>query len=308
MSFSRVLTLGLLLSSLAQARAQSPDFWRISTRACPDILGSDPGPFLQAFQLDSQGDMSPRDPAELQAISAGRPIIFLVHGSYYTAGMADKDGLRIRDDLAQGALTPNAIVVEFDWPSQFAHLNVFRDANEKGRLGFVAGYHLARFLQGFPDRTRICLIGHSHGGLVVLSALQLIAGGTLSNGEEATFLRETSPALRLRAVVIASGTDRHWLDRGERLGSALAASEGVLALYNPLDPVLVIHPYGRYSDHRRALGKTGMSDLELQNLGSLGSRYCQRNIATLLGPQHTFRGTIKRPEVIQWISGYTAGE
>ena len=169
----------------------------------------------------------------------------------------------------------------------------------------MAGYHLARFLQGFPPGCRISLIGHSHGGLVVLSALHLLAGATLSNGEEATVLPDAGPPLRLRAVVIASGTDRHWLDPGERLGWALAACEGVLCLYNPLDPVLVVHPFGRYSEGQRALGKSGMSDFDRERLGSLSGRYCQRSIATLLGPMHTFRGTTARPEVIQWIGAYT---
>jgi hypothetical protein len=154
-----------------------------------------------------------------------------------------------RNNLAaQGALSPDAIVVTFDWPSEFAHPNVIRDGNDKARLSFVAGFHLARFLQGFPAGTRISLVGHSHGALVALSALQLLAGGTLDTGEEATILREASPTLRLRAVVISAGSDRDWLDPGGRLEHALAASEGILCLYNPLDPILTVHPFGRYSD------------------------------------------------------------
>jgi hypothetical protein len=305
MPFSRFIPFGVMFLLLGQVRGQSPDFWRVSTRACQQTLGSDPGPSLQACRLDFRGRMSPRDPAELQVISAGRPIIFLAHGSYYTAGMANTEGLRIGGDLAKGAVTPDAIIVEFDWPSQLAHLNLYRDGNEKARLAFVAGYHLARFLQGFPPGSRISLIGHSHGGLVVLSALQLLAGATLSDGEDATALREASPALRLRAVIIAAGADRHWLVPGERLGSALAACEGILCLYNPLDPVLVVHPFGRYSEGHRALGKWGMSDFDRERLGSLADRYSQRSIATLLGPTHTFRGTTARPEAIHWIGAYT---
>jgi hypothetical protein len=249
--------------------------------------------------------MSARDPAELQFIAVGRPIIFLVHGSYFTAGMATAEGLRVRDDLVRGAVTPDAIIVEFDWPSQLNHLNIFRDGNDKARLAFVAGYHLARFLEGFPAGSRISLIGHSHGGLVVLSALHLLAGATLSDGESATVLPAASQSLRLRAVVVASATDRHWLDPGERLGSACLAAEGILSLYNQLDPVLVVHPYGRYSDGRRALGKCGMTDFDQERLGWLASRYCQRSIVTLIGPRHTFTGTTARAEVIGWIRPYT---
>jgi hypothetical protein len=194
--------------------------------------------------------------------------------------MAVTEGPRIRNNLAaHGALTPDAIVVTFDWPSEVAHPNVIRDGNDKARLAFVAGFHLARFLQGFPAGTRISLVGHSHGGLVALSALQLLGGGTLDTGEEATVLRDASPHLRLGAVVISAGSDRDWLDPGGRLDHALAATEGVLCLYNPLDPVLIVDPFGRYSDQQRALGKSGMSDRDQQRLGSLAGRYFQQSIA-----------------------------
>jgi Alpha/beta hydrolase of unknown function (DUF900) len=303
---SRFLAPGLLLLLLGQASGQSPEYWSVSTRGCPQVLGADPGPFLHAARLDSRGCMSRRDPAELQAGATGRPVIFLVHGSYVTAGAATVEGLRIRDDLAAGrAVTPDAIIVEFDWPSQLVYANLVRDGNDKARRAFVAGYHLARFLQGFPSGSRIGLIGHSHGGLVVLSAMHLLASGTLDDGEEATVLTEVGPTLRLRAVVIASASDRQWLDPGERLGRAIAACEGILCLYNPFDPVLVVHPFGRYSDHRRALGKSGMSRREQERLGSLAGRYRERSIAMLLGVRHTFRGTTANPVIARWIGAYS---
>ena len=185
---------------------------------------------------------------------------------------------------------------------------MIRDANDKARLAFVAGYHLARFLQGFAAGSRIILVGHSHGGLVALSAFQLLAGGMLDTGEEATVLREASPSLRLRAVVISAGIDRDWLDPGGRLDHAVGASEGVLCLYNQLDPILVVHPFGRYSDRRRALGKSGMSDVDQQRLGPLAGRYCQQSIALQLGPRHTFRGSTENQVIVGWMRAYTWAE
>jgi Alpha/beta hydrolase of unknown function (DUF900) len=309
MRVSRFIAPGLLVLLLGQALAQPPEYWYVSTRACPQLLGTEPGPSLQVSRFDSRGCISRCDPRELQAAANRRPVLFLIHGSYYTAPMAVTEGPRIRNNLAaHGALTPDAIVVTFDWPSEFADLNVFRDANEKARLSFVAGFHLARYLQGFPARTRISLVAHSHGGLVALSALQLLSGGALDTGEEATALREASPSLRLRAVVISAGTDRDWLDPGGRLDHALAATEGVLCLYNPLDPVLIVHPFGRYSDGRRALGKSGMSDAEQQRLGSLAGRYFQQSIAFQLGPRHTFRGTLENPVIVGWMRAFTWAE
>jgi hypothetical protein len=306
MSLSRFLAPGLVLLLFGQARAQPPELWFISTRACSQVLGAEPGPSLQVSRFDSQGHISRCDPGELHAAASGRPVIFLIHGSYYTADMAITEGPIIRNNLAaHGALAPDALVVTFNWPSEFVYPNIIRDANDKARLAFVAGHHLARVLQGFPAGSRICLVGHSDGGLVALSALHLLAGGTLDTGEEATVLREPGPALRLRAVVIAAAVDRDWLDPGRRLDHALGASEGVLCLFNPLDPILVIHPFGWYSDQRRALGKSGMSDVEQERLGPLAGRYCQQNMALQLGPRHTFRGSTRNQAIGGWMRAYT---
>ena len=302
-----LLCLSLLVLAAGQARGQGPNsqYWLLSTRACPQVLGADPAPFLQASRLDLRGRLSRREPAELLVMATNRPVIFLVHGSYYTADMAVSEGLRVRSDLAAvGALPPDAVVVAFDWPSQLVYPNLIRDANDKARRAFVAGHHLARFLHGFPPGSRVSLIGHSHGGVAVLSALHLLGGGMLDDGADATVLPADIPPLRLRAVVIASASDRQWLDPGERYDRALAASEGILCLYNRLDPALVLHPLGRYSDHRRALGKAGMGRVEGERLGPLATRYRERNIGPLLGVRHTFRGATAIPTIARWIGPY----
>lgn len=285
----------LLLFLLLAGQARGQEYWWVSTRASPQILGADP--LLQAFRLDPQQRLSRRDPAELVAHATHRPLIVLVHGSYYTARAAVAEGLLIRGDLAP-VMPADAIVVAFDWPSQITRPNLVKDGNEKARRSFVAGYHLARFLQGFPPGSRACLIGHSHGGTAVLAALHLLGGGVLDDGERATCLPYAAPPLRLRAVVIASAADRHWLLPGQRLDRALPASEGILSLYNRLDPVLVVHPLGRYSDHRRALGKAGTP-------WSADPRYCERAIGGLLGARHTFRGATANPIIARWIGPYT---
>ena len=172
----------------------------------------------------------------------------------------------------------------------------------------MAGYHLARLLQEFPAGSRVGLIGHSHGGLVVLSALHLLGGGTLDDDTRPyrfSGLPGEIPTLRLRAVVIASASDRQWLAPGERFDRALEGGEAVLSLYNPLDPVLVLHPFGRCSDHRRAMGQAGLRRLDEGRLGPLAARYRERNIASFIGANHTFRGTTVIPPVAGWIGSYT---
>jgi hypothetical protein len=217
--------------------------------------------------------------------------------------MAAAEGLGIRRDLAAfSVIPPDALVVEFDWPSQLTYPNLIRDANEKARRAYVAGYHLARFLQRFPEASRISLVGHSHGALAALSALHLLGGGVLDDGREATALASCGPRLRLRAVVIAPACDRHWLAPRERLGQSLAASEGVLCLYNPLDPALITHPFGPVLRTPACAGQ-----------GRHERRWAPRaahhpvpemNIAPLLGPRHTFRGTTARPVIARSMAPY----
>jgi hypothetical protein len=294
------ITMLCVLAMATQGRAQGLDYWVVSTRKCPQILGSDPVASLQAFRLDSRGRLSRRDPAEL--VATCRPVIFLVHGSYYTADMAVNEGRRICNDLERD-VSPDTIVVSFTWPSHRGDTNLVLDANDKARRAFVAGYHLARFIQRFPPGGRVSLIGHSHGGLTVLAALHLLGGGTLDDGADATALQVRTQPPRLRAVVIASACDHHWLDPGERFGRAIAATEGILCLYNRLDPVLIVHPFGQYSDHRQALGKVGIFNDERTS-----PRYSERSIGFLIGPRHTFRGTTVHPLIARWLGPYVWSE
>ena len=295
-----VLVLFLLSEARGQSAGDAPEYWVLSTQDCAQVLGSDAPLPLRAHRME-MGGLTPRDPAELLARVAGRPVIFLLHGSYIPAGRATVEGQQIRNDLAsQGAIPPNAVVIEFEWPSLLVRANFVRDANEKTMLAFATGYHLARLLQSFPPGSRVSLIGHSHGGLAVLSALHLLGGGTLHVGGIAARLPANGPHLRLRAVVMAPACDRQWRQPGERLDRAITASEGILCLYNPLDPVLVIHPFGRYSDHRRALGKMGMS-----RAGPTDGRYVERGIGLKIGVRHTFRGTTANPVIARWFAPYT---
>ncbi len=87
------------------------------------------------------------------------------------------------------------------------------------------GLHLTEFI---ASRERVVAIqrvsAFSVPELVVLSALRLLAGATLSDGEDATVLRQASLALRLRAVVIAAGATiaqerwvrTSWAPQGQR--------------------------------------------------------------------------------------------
>jgi hypothetical protein len=61
--------------------------------------------------------------------------------------------------------------------------------NGRGDYDVITSFETVEHVRG-PE---IRLIGHSHGGLIVLSALHLLAGANLSNGEEGTALGVAGP-------------------------------------------------------------------------------------------------------------------
>src|SRR5206468_2008207 len=185
----------------------------------------------------------PRDPRELLAQAVGRPVFIQVQGSLTTPDIALGGLMWSQAWLRENrALPPDAVVVAFDWPSQRVYRNDFRDINEKGRRAYVAAYHLARFVRGFPPSSRVCLLGQSYGGRVVTSALHLLAGGDLDSQDHdpPVGLPTSRPDLHVRAVILGAAVDRDWLDTGRRLDRALLGCEGLLNLYNRADEALVL--------------------------------------------------------------------
>ena len=136
-----------------------------------------------------------------------------------------------------GGILPGTVMIAFDWPSQRIYRNDVRDINEKGPRTYIAGYHLARFVQAFPPESQICLLGQSYGGRVVPSALHLLGGGALNSQDhdEPVALPGVRSDLHLRGVILGGASDRNWLDPGERLDHTLLGCEAFLNLYNSRD-------------------------------------------------------------------------
>lgn len=171
----------------------------------------------------------------------------------------------------------------------------------KCRRAFVAGYHLARFLQAFPEGSRVSLVGQSYGGRVVPSALHLLAGGELSDGRSPPVrLPDRRPDLRVRAVAVAGAIDRHWLDPGERLGC-----EAFLNLYDSHDRVLIFYPLLVTGDQHKAIGRAGLRPVDYERLGPLAGRYAERDMYDRIGREHTLLRAVADPEIARAMAPYT---
>ena len=281
--------------------------WMVETRDVPQEMGTDPWASLKVLHFDEGGSLVERDPRELLALVANRPVMVQVQGSLTSPDIALGGLLWTHSWLTYNkAITPDVVVIAFDWPSQRVHRLDVRDINEKGRRAYVAAYHLARFVQAFPPRSRICLLGQSYGGRVVTSALHLLGGGRLNSqsNDPPVSLPSLRPDLSLRAVVIAGAADRHWLDPGERLDRTLVACEAFLNLYNRRDEALKLYPFLIRSGHHRALGRVGLRASDLRRLGPTAARYTEHDMHDLLGREHTLLDAVSNPQIARWIAPY----
>ena len=282
-------------------------FWVVSTRDCPQVMGSDPWPRLVVRHFNEDGDLVAADPRLLLDQAAGHPVFVQVQGSLTTPDIA-LGGLLWTDSWLRESrcLPADAVVIAFDWPSQRVYKSDVRDINEKGRRAFIAGYHLARFVQAFPPASRLCLLGQSYGGRVVPSALHLLGGGALDSMDRDPEVRLPAmrPDLHVRAVIIAGASDRTWLDPGRRLDRALHGCEAFLNLYNHRDESLRLYPFLVRSDHNRALGRLGLSDRDFDRLGPVAAHYAEHDVHDILGTEHTLLDAVSNPSIARRIAFY----
>lgn len=297
----------VLLDHFRPRPEQVERFWVVSTRECPQEMGTDPWACLKVLHFDGEGGLVERDPRELLAQAGGRVTLVQVQGSLTTPDIALGGLMWTHSWLRRNqVLADDAVVVAFDWPSQRVYANDVRDINEKGRRAYVAAFHLARFLQAFPPESRVCLLGQSYGGRVVPSALHLLGGGELNSQDRDPPVRLPSHRadLHVRAVILSGASDHDWLDPGARLDHALHGCEAFLNLYNRRDEALRLYPLLVRSGHHRALGKVGLNQHDLDRLGPLAARYAEFDTHEELGVEHTLLDAVANPLIARKIAPY----
>jgi Alpha/beta hydrolase of unknown function (DUF900) len=294
-----------------EATPSNVETWIVHTRACEQKLGSDPWSSINIGRLDeSGGPLHGSDPQALLARITGRPSVVFVHGNGYTYRNAVEEAVRIRAVLeANGGLTGDSVFIVFDWPSEGGANDLVVNLNEQARRSRVAAYHLARLLQTAPPGSRICLMGQSNGGRIVLTTTHLLSGAPLTSfwSEPEVQLTSGRPDLRLRAVLLDAAAGHHWLNPGERLDQALPMCEALLNLRNCADYALSVYMLGVYTGLRPALGQAGLLPSDLQVLGPLSARIEQLNLHSMVGFSHTsFPQALDLPEVAARIARFTS--
>jgi hypothetical protein len=262
---------------------------------------------LKILRFDERGRVIQCDPMDLFAQTVGRPVLIQVQGSLTTPDIALGGLLWTHSWLTYHRSLPrDVVIIAFDWPSQRIYKNDYRDINEKGRRAYIAGYHLARFVQGFPPGSRLCLLGQSYGGRVVPSALHLLGGGALNSQDRDPDVRLpfVRSDLQVRGVVLGGASDHNWLDPGQRLDRALYGCEAFLNLYNRRDEALFLYPLLVRSGHRHALGKVGLRNSDFARLGPLAARYAEHDMHDRLRGEHTLLDAVADAHIARLISPY----
>jgi hypothetical protein len=93
------------------------------------------------------------------ALSSAQPVVILVHGSFASAAAWSRPGGDFFEALEKQALTLNHKLINFCWSSMPLESEIKK-----------AGESLAKLIASYPAQEEIILIGHSHGGNVILAA------------------------------------------------------------------------------------------------------------------------------------------
>jgi len=180
------------------------DFWVISTRRCPQTgFCLCPPEQYEYFHRDSDHERWDASdlPEFLQSVTPTQPVCFFVHGNRISWCEAFSAGCHASEAI-RATMPPGRRLtfVLCTWPSDRVSPLLTTDIKVKASRAQTTGFYLAQLIRGLPADERICLAGHSHGAMVVASALQLLGGGVVAG----RVLRnnDDSTARRIRAVFL----------------------------------------------------------------------------------------------------------
>lgn len=318
-----LLTNGVLRAAEAQSDAatqvsasrtdKSSRYWIVSTEDSPQSFDDSLPRFcarVQCRHADGSGHNSTLE-ALKKSLRPDVPLVIMVHGSFMDSPSVEPESQRTWKWLQHAARGKPFDFIYFRWPSyRSPSLMINIDVAVLGRRASRNGFYLAGLIRSLPASTQVGLIGHSHGTRVIASALHLMAGGTV---EEIGCPELRCGQCHIRTVFTASAIDHDWLGKGERFERALCSTEALLNLQNPRDPALVIYPLRRIGS-RRALGHTGFTEKDLQQLGAQAVKVRDVNVGSTVGCQHMWPEWVEHTAVAHqaapwlFLSADNAGE
>lgn len=304
-----VVRIGLLLGVWilsAAASAQDADssgtpeppvsrYWVVSTRDGREVQGGLAPAEFRVWRGTARG---PAGECRLQDLKSAlvphAPVAVMVHGSFVEWKSVVRDALPTFCWLQGGSPTTPLNVILFSWPSDDTpQRNLAADVNLLGRRAGLQGMYLADLLSQIPPEHPVCLIGHSHGGRVVVAALHLLGGGEVEGWR---FGGGPSGGHRIRAVLAAAAVDHQWLNPGEPYDRAPGRAERIVNLVNSEDLPLVIYPL-RSAALSQAVARTGFTPEDRRAIGPTAGRLIDIDVTDLIQTRHTWANYYRQPEI-----------
>lgn len=279
------------------------DYWIVSSRSCKKQDREQGNTCcLNYFHSPHDKQMMPTERASLfAALNPQIPVCFVIHGSYNRWSDVVAESRNIHRWIRAGSQGTPLQVVFFTWPSDGNMPFLFPvDIAVLGRRCSLHAVYLAQLISDVPPEVRVSLVGHSHGSRVAVSALHLLGGGRIENGQA---LPGPVVPHRIRATIIASAVDHYWLNPGERYGQALCAVERMLIVHNSRDTTMALYPL-RKPFGEPSLGGPGLSPLDRMMIDGNNAKIAQMDAAGFVNHRHAWASYYRHPALSEAIAPY----
>ena len=281
-----------------------PGFWIVDSYSSPqDFDTSSPAFCARVTKYEQGGGFRRTNIDELTcAIQPGIPVCIFCHGSFVSWEDVLNESCETWKWLHKACSNQQIQMIYFSWPSDRPVISpiIQLDVNRLGRRAGRNGFYMANLIQQIPSDCPVCLIGHSHGTRVITSSLHLLGGGAV---EDYVLKSGPYPQHRLRAVFAASAMDHNWMNPGYRYDRALCSVECMLNLRNSCDPALFIYPLRRPFSGG-ALGYTGVTKRDRNELGYCGNKMRELNLSEEIGPRHYWPNYFRKDWLASAIRTY----
>lgn len=259
-----------------------------------DVFTCQPGATAVASNLDALS----------QQLLPGVPVCIFSHGSFVQWENHWKQSNQAFVNLNWATGNKPVQYIFYSWPSDGPYSHIPQvDVAVRGKRAEFNGLHLANLVSYIPESCPVTLVGHSHGTRVVLSALELAAGGSVQG---LSLTKSVGQQRRMRVVLAAGALDHHWLNPGQRYGLALNRVECLLNLRNQNDLPLAFYTLSR-PFARRPIARLGITSKDSAAIGGYNAaKIRQVDVTNLLGGNHYWPYYYGNSQILAAVAPYLA--
>ncbi|MCA8994075.1 MAG: alpha/beta hydrolase [Planctomycetaceae bacterium] len=280
----------------------TPCYWIVSSRCSVQNIHESGRWGLDVYQRTPDGCLSQSNVSTLASqLVPGMPVCIFSHGSFVQWESQCKEAGQAYAAFRSACPNMPVQMIFFTWPSDGPYTYLLPvDASIRGVRAEFNGFHLSYLMSQIPETCPVCLIGHSHGTRVVLSALHLAGGGDI----QGHVFTGSIGNRRVRAVLAAAATDHFWLNPGNRYGCALNRVECLLNLQNRRDFPLAFYSFS-HPFAGGALARRGFTNRDINRIGGYNaSKIRQCDVTAELGPDHLWPQYFGNREIVSAMLPY----